>query len=119
MKHAGPQAIEALEPLLEKLRSILITVPGVVERKRGIFYRGATAFLHFHEDPAGMFADLRNGADFERYAVNTNAEIARLLHAVKVRTASPVAKRTAVRNPDAMSVKGRKRIRGSLDAPSR
>jgi hypothetical protein len=85
MKHAGPQALEALEPLLEKLRAILPAFPGVVERKRGIFYRGATAFLHFHEDPAGMFADLRSGADFERYAVNTKAEIARLLSAAQAR----------------------------------
>jgi hypothetical protein len=89
MKHAGPQALDALEPLLEKLRTILRTVPGVVERKRGIFYRGATALLHFHEDPAGMFADLRSGADFERYAVNTKAEIARLLSAAKAETALP------------------------------
>jgi hypothetical protein len=87
MKHAGPQALEALEPLLEKLRTILRTVPSVVERKRGIFYRGATAFLHFHEDPAGMFADLRSGADFERYPVNTKAEIARLLSAAKAEVA--------------------------------
>src|SRR5271156_3759833 len=89
MKHAGPQALEALEPLLEKLRTILRTIPGVVERKRGIFYRGTTAFLHFHDDPAGMFADLRNDADFERYPVNTRAEIARLLGAVKAQGASP------------------------------
>jgi hypothetical protein len=85
MKHAGPQALEALEPLLEKLR----TIPGLVERKRGIFYRGATAFLHFHEDPAGMFADLRSGEDFERYAVNTRAEIARLLDAAKAEASTP------------------------------
>ena len=83
MKHAGRQAFEAKEPLLEKLR----TIPGLVERKRGIFYRGATAFLHLHEDPAGMFADLRSGDDFERYAVNTKAEIARLLHAAKAQVA--------------------------------
>jgi len=55
------------------LRAILLKKPGLVERKRAIFYRGTTAFLHFHEDPAGMFADLRSGADFERYAVNTKA----------------------------------------------
>jgi hypothetical protein len=79
MKHARPQTLEAIEPLLEKLR----TIPGLVERKRGIFYLGATAFLHFHEDPAGMFADLRSGDDFERYAVNTQPEIARLLDAAK------------------------------------
>ncbi len=89
MKHAGPQALEALEPLLEKLRTILPALPGVVERKRGIFYRGATAFLHFHEDPAGMFADLRSGADFERYAVNTKAEIARLLSAARTQATPP------------------------------
>jgi hypothetical protein len=85
MKHAGPQALEALESLLEEIR----TIPGVVERKRGIFYRRATAFLHFHEDPAGMFADLRSGEDFERYAVNTKAEIARLLHAAKTQASTP------------------------------
>jgi hypothetical protein len=73
MKHAGPLALEALELLLEELRKIA----GLVERKRGIFYQGAAAFVHFHEDPAGMVADLRSGADFERYAVNTPAEIAR------------------------------------------
>jgi hypothetical protein len=91
MKHAGPQALEALEPLLEKLRRI----PGLVERKRGIFYRGATAFLHFHEDPAGMFADLRSGDDFERYAVNTRAEIARLLDAAKAGPPRRAARRCA------------------------
>jgi len=85
MKHAGPQALEALEPLLEEVR----TIAGLVERKRGIFYRGATAFLHFHENPAGMFADLRSGDDFERYAVNTKAEIARLLHAARAQASTP------------------------------
>lgn len=79
MKHAGPQALDALEPLLKELRGI----PGLVERKRGIFYRGATAFLHFHEDPAGFFADLRGGDDFERYPVNTPAESARLLQTAR------------------------------------
>ena len=84
MKHAGAQALEALEPLLQELR----TIPGLVEHKRGIFYRGATAFLHFHEDPAGLFADLRNGSDFERCAVNTKAEIARLLRAARAAAAA-------------------------------
>lgn len=87
MKHAGPKALEAIEPLLEELR----TIPGLIERKRGIFYRGATAFLHFHEDPAGMFADMRRGADFERYAVNTPAEIARLLRAAKAEARVPAS----------------------------
>jgi hypothetical protein len=82
------------------LWAILLKKPGLVERKRAIFYRGTTAFLHFHEDPAGMFADLRSGADFERYAVNTKAEIARLLRAAKAQASAPGADReaTLVRN---------------------
>jgi hypothetical protein len=79
------KALEAIEALLEELRMI----PGLTERKRGIFYRGATAFLHFHEDPAGMFADLRRGADFERYAVNTRSEIAGLLRAARTEARMP------------------------------
>ena len=85
MKHAGPRALEAIEPLLEKLR----TIPGLAERKRGIFHRGPTAFLHFHEDPAGIFADLRSGDDFDRYAVSTKAEMARLLRAARAEASTP------------------------------
>lgn len=36
-------------------------------------------FLHFHEDPAGMFADLKTGDKFERFPANTRVEIAALL----------------------------------------
>ena len=31
----------------------------MVEKKRGVFYFKSRAFLHFHEDPKGMFADIR------------------------------------------------------------
>jgi len=79
MKHAGQRALDALQPLLKELRAI----PGLVERKRGVFYCGATAFLHFHEDPTGFFADLKCDGDFERYPVNTPAESARLLRSVR------------------------------------
>jgi hypothetical protein len=42
------------------------------EKSRGIFYRGSRAFLHFHEDPAGLFADIRcaDGRDFDRVQVD-------------------------------------------------
>jgi len=79
MKHAGLAAIDSLEPLLQKLRKI----PGLLERKRGIFYRQGTAFLHFHEDPAGLFADLRTSADFERYPVSSAEQVTRLLREVR------------------------------------
>lgn len=75
MKHAGAQALNQIEPILAEIRKL----DGLKEKSRGVFYRGSTAFLHFHEDPAGMFADLKNGEEFERFPVNTRAEIAALL----------------------------------------
>ena len=54
MKHASGPALEALAPLLAELRAM----PGLVERKPGIFYFRSAAFLHFHEDAAGLFADV-------------------------------------------------------------
>jgi len=70
MKHAGDAALEALEDLLIKVREH----DGLKEKKRGVFYKQSTAFLHFHEDPAGLFGDLRVGSDFERFPVNTKQE---------------------------------------------
>lgn len=68
MKHAGQDALDQLEPLLAELRAH----PGMVEKKRGVFYRKSKAFLHFHEDPKGLFADIRtaDGGDFERFDVS-------------------------------------------------
>ena len=79
MKHAGPDALDALEPVLKQFRAI----DGLKEKTRGTFYRGAKAFLHFHEDPAGFFADLKKGADFVRLPVNNRSEIAALLREAK------------------------------------
>lgn len=71
MKHAGPAALDALEPLLARVRAL----PGLKEKARGTFYRSSRAFLHFHEDPTGLFADLRlEGDDFTRMRVSTLAE---------------------------------------------
>jgi len=84
VRHAGPETFEELRELLGELRS----VPGLVERKTGTFYRRSKAFLHFHEDPEGPYADLRaeHDGDFVRYRVRTAAERRRLLR--NVRTAS-------------------------------
>jgi hypothetical protein len=70
MKHAGTQALAALAPLLTELRAL----PGWVERKPCTFYRAGTAMLHFHEDPAGLFADLKQDGRFVRWPVNTRAQ---------------------------------------------
>lgn len=84
MKHAGAAAFEALSDLLEGLRSRT----ALVERRPGIFYVSGKAFLHFHEDPAGLFADLRLGSDWQRFPVNSPEERAELV-AVIDRTRLP------------------------------
>jgi hypothetical protein len=79
VRHATPAALDALEPLLVELRAI----EGLKEKSRGTFYRSSKAFLHFHEDPRGFFADLRAGAEFERFRVTTEDEQQALLQMVR------------------------------------
>ena len=78
MKHAGPAALDRLEELLAKLRRH----EALRERSRGTFYRKSSAFLHFHEDPEGLFADLKIGTEFERFRVSTAKERERFLRKV-------------------------------------
>jgi hypothetical protein len=75
MKHAGAEALGRLTDLLDQIRA----KEGLKEKKLGIFYRKSDAFLHFHEDPAGIFADLKIGEKFARYPVNTDRERTALL----------------------------------------
>lgn len=85
MRHARAEALDELEPLLERLRAI----PGLVEKTRGVFYVRSRAFLHFHEDPSGMHADVRLGPDFRRYRVETAAERDALLRRIQAAEISP------------------------------
>ena len=57
--------------------------PALQERKRGAFYRRGHAWLHFHEDPAGLFADLKIDGSWVRFPVNSVAERAALLRRLK------------------------------------
>lgn len=80
MKHAGATALDQLEPLLAAVRAL----PALKEKGRGVFYRGGKAFLHFHEDPEGLFADLRQGGmEFSRFRVVTEGERAALISEVR------------------------------------
>ena len=79
VKHASAIGLNELSDLLRELRSI----DGLKEKTRGVFYRGSRAFLHFHEDPSGLYADVRLDADFERMRVMTKAERKRLLSLVR------------------------------------
>ncbi len=84
MKHAGTAALDQLEDLLSKIRGL----PDLKEKSRGVFYLRSKPFLHFHDDPAGLFADLRRGVDFERFRVSSTSERAMLLKAVRAELAA-------------------------------
>ena len=81
MKHAGAAALDRLEPLLARLRAL----PALKEKARGTFYVKSRAFLHFHEDPAGLFADIRacDQPDFDRLRVESDEERAALMATVE------------------------------------
>jgi hypothetical protein len=84
MRHARPQDLDRLEDLLVQLR----TLPGLVEKKRGVFYFRSRSFLHFHEDPKGLFADLREasgGNDFDRIDVTQAAGQQGLVELTRIR----------------------------------
>jgi hypothetical protein len=80
MRHARGGALDDLEDLLGSLRDLPLR-----EKSRGTFYRGGRAFLHFHEDPTGLFADVRlnPAGEFERVRVTTAEERQRLLDLIR------------------------------------
>jgi hypothetical protein len=78
MKHAGSETLSQIEPLLARLRKI----EKIKEKKPGVFYRGAKAFAHFHEDPQGIFADLWTSPDWQRFKVDSEKEQDLFLKAV-------------------------------------
>ena len=80
MKHADDATLDRIEALLAELREI----SGLKEKKRGVFYCKSRAFLHFHEDGADVYADVRlAGPEFGRFRVSTDRERQRLLAAVR------------------------------------
>jgi hypothetical protein len=84
VRHARPEDLDRLEDLLVQLR----TLPGLIEKKRGVFYVRSRSFLHFHEDPKGLFADLREaggGPSFDRIDVTDPAARATLVELTRAR----------------------------------
>jgi len=79
VRHARDADLDRIEDLLVQIR----TLPGLTEKKRGIFYRKSRGFLHFHEDPKGIFADISDPD--ERVDVTDAAGQARLMEAARRR----------------------------------
>jgi hypothetical protein len=75
MKHAAA-TLELLDPLLAEIRKR----PPLHEKSPGSFYTKSKAYLHFHEDPAGMFADVKlDFVEFTRMRATTAKEQKALL----------------------------------------
>lgn len=75
MKHAGPDALARIAPLLVELRAR----SALRERRPGVFELKSRAFLHFHDDPSGVFADIRLAEDFVRLPVTSRSDQSDLL----------------------------------------
>jgi hypothetical protein len=78
MKHAGPATLARLSALLEELRAR----PVLRERRPGVFELKSRAFLHFHDDPGGIFADVRLADDFVRLPVTSRSQQSDLLERI-------------------------------------
>ena len=76
MKHAGANTLAALGSLLSRVREH----SALIERTPGSFYRKSKAYLHFHEDPTGIYADVKlAGNEFTRVRATTSQEQRHLL----------------------------------------
>jgi hypothetical protein len=78
MRHAGPDTLERIPKLLAELRARTV----LRERRPGIFELKSRAFLHFHDDPSGVYADVRLADDFVRMRVTSRSEQSDLLDRV-------------------------------------
>jgi len=78
VKHAGPPTLARIAPLLDALRER----EALREKRPGVFYLKSRAFLHFHDDPSGVFADVRFADEFVRMRVSTPSEQSDLLERI-------------------------------------
>jgi hypothetical protein len=78
MKNAGSGALARISALLEELRAR----PELRERRPGVFELNSRPFLHFHDDPGGIFADVRLAKDFVRLPVTSSSQQSDLLERV-------------------------------------
>jgi hypothetical protein len=76
VKHAGAATLSLLGDLLTDVRKR----PLLREKSPGSFYVKSKGYLHFHEDPAGIFADVKlDFVEFTRMRATTAKEQKALL----------------------------------------
>jgi hypothetical protein len=83
MAHATPEQLSSFTALLRQLRDI----KGLTEKRPGIYYYRATAFLHFHNTDDVIDADMKRvpGSGFDRFKVDTPEQQRKLVDEAKKR----------------------------------
>jgi hypothetical protein len=86
MAHASVEDLTAYTALLRQLREI----KGLTEKRPGIYYYKATAFLHFHNTDGAeptIDADMKKvpGSGFDRFEVSTPEQQRKLVDEAKKR----------------------------------
>jgi hypothetical protein len=85
MKHATADLLACIDPLLQQLRRR----KRLVERTPGAFHFKSKAFLHFHRDPSGVYADVkRDLLSFTRLRCTSLEEQSALLSCVDLAVGS-------------------------------
>ena len=105
MKHAGAATLARISALLDALRARSV----LCEMRPGVFYLNSRAFLHFHDDPTGVFADVRLADEFVRLPVTSSSEQSDLLERIDHCLSIAESRRTGKR-------RGRRRGRHSRSA---
>ena len=70
MKHAQENILNKFNNQIDKLRQL----EKLTEKKKGIFYKKSSAFLHFHQDNNILFADLKISNNWLRFRTEENQE---------------------------------------------
>ncbi len=82
MKHASEKTLSSIKDVLKSIRQNKF----LKEKKKGVFYKQSQAFIHFHEDLGGLFADLKTNNEWKRFPVNTRNEKEHFLKEAKKQT---------------------------------
>jgi hypothetical protein len=115
MKHATQSSLIQIAELISRLREF----PGLVERKTGTFYRRSSAYCHFHEDPAGLFTDIKlDGKVFERFPVNNARERSAFLSAAKVALRGTAGNQATAISPRGPAKPAARRVKSAHPVPA-
>jgi hypothetical protein len=73
------ETLQVIEPLLSVLRSY----SALIEVRPTVFHHNGRDFIHFHEEPKGIFADVRLTRGQVRLPATTQADQAELLGVIE------------------------------------